>query len=531
LTTRKKINTKKTFLLAVILLSVGKNSCQNLQWSVSGDFPSSRQICNDDAGNIYTSGFWGDSYPNYGSQIKKFTPSGQLIWVLNLAQTDIRIHVTRSNTIWFTGADSSGYYLRTFDTAGVQLSSQLILPRKGQVYNASVFNVTSDSLDNVYLSGTYRDTLSLGNETLINNGGGMLMFIAKLSPTGNHLWLRGGSKGNLYTSLHCITTGDGTSYLGGSYIGPLVIGSFTLPIQSGGGIDMNAFLCKYDSEGTIQWLLDIGSNKGTEDVLSLTTDANHDLIVAGSYNQQMNLGGQTLTGDNSLHANIFLWKLSPNGQSIWCKQFGGTSREYASALTTNGTAIYMAGSFQATTNIGSILLTTATGGQYYDPFIARVNEDGSVDWCIEMGAANGSDGVGLAVCNNGTEIFLTGEYMGSFAFQNFPQTSQISTQYIVKIIDGSTTNLERNPISYLRQVRIYPNPSENNFTVSAKIKKDTLIKISIVDSEGRIILNDQLLWTSQGYSKSISIDTFPPGVYFIILRVGSEQTTKKIIKY
>src|SRR4051812_32859370 len=99
---------KKHFLFTILsVFSVYNCLSQIVNWSVSGNFPSSLQICKDVSDNLYTSGFWGNQFPNYASQVKKYDPNGLVVWTKNLGLTDIRIHVTNSNIVWFTGVDPS----------------------------------------------------------------------------------------------------------------------------------------------------------------------------------------------------------------------------------------------------------------------------------------------------------------------------------------------------------------------------------------------------------------------------------------
>lgn len=80
-------------------------------------------------------------------------------------------------------------------------------------------------------------------------------------------------------------------------------------------------------------------------------------------------------------------------------------------------------------------------------------------------------------------------------------------------------------------LKIYPNPSNGEFTIKFTLKQDEQINLSIYSFCGaeikQVIVNQQ--YTKGIYEEKISLVDFPTGVYFCKLETSSERLTEKII--
>jgi electron transfer flavoprotein alpha/beta subunit len=155
-------------------------------------------------------------------------------------------------------------------------------------------------------------------------------FLTKYDANGTKAWTRlfGSSSDD---SAPALTTGvDGAIYVAG-----YTTGSFDGQTSSGG---QDAFLTKYDANGTKAWTRLFGSSSGDE-AFALTTGVDGAIYVAGLTSGSFN--GQTYSGGVY---DAFLTKYDANGTKVWTRLLGSSSNDSAYALTTGvDGAIYVAG--------------------------------------------------------------------------------------------------------------------------------------------------------------------------------------------
>ena len=123
------------------------------------------------------------------------------------------------------------------------------------------------------------------------------------------------------TTAEALTTGlDGSIYVSGS-TGSTIDGL----IYGGGYVD--AFIAKYNSDGTKAWTRLLGSSVN-EQGSALTTGLDGSIFMSGYADG--NLDGETSNG----RSDAFIAKFNTDGTKAWTKLLGGNGNEYGSALTT-----------------------------------------------------------------------------------------------------------------------------------------------------------------------------------------------------
>lgn len=198
---------------------------------------------------------------------------------------------------------------------------------------------------------------------------------------------------------------DGNMYVAGFFEGTATFQGVS--VATAGNRD--GFLIKYDPNGSLLWLRRMG---GTElDEIRGIAVSGTDVYVVGVFNGTANFNNPSSFGSNTLvsagGSDIFLAKYSTNGAFLWARRAGGTSADAANAVATDGTNVYLTGSFNGTANFntpsasGSNEVTTVGGT---DMFIAAYNSSGTVQW-IRRGGSTGTD------VGNGITIGLTGVYV------------------------------------------------------------------------------------------------------------------------
>jgi uncharacterized delta-60 repeat protein len=248
--------------------------------------------------------------------------------------------------------------------------------------------LTTGTDGSMYVSGTTGGSTTFDGQT--NSGGIIDSFITKYNPDGTKAWTRlvGGSGRENASAL---TTGtDGSIYVAGS------TDSTTLDGQTRSGIYSDAFITKYNPDGTKAWTRLVGG-EDLDTATGLTTATDGSIYVSG-YTKSTTLDGQTNSGDY----DAFITKYNPDGTKAWTRLVGESGSDAATALTT-GTdgSMYVIGITNSTTFDGQ-----TTSGDY-DAFITKYNPDGTKAWTRLTGGGMNDYASALTVGTDGG-IYVSG---------------------------------------------------------------------------------------------------------------------------
>jgi Beta-propeller repeat len=164
--------------------------------------------------------------------------------------------------------------------------------------------------------------------------------------------------------------------------------------------DVDVFVSRYDEQGNSIWSRQFGSATLAQDYgTGVATDQTGVYVVGYTDGA---LPGQTSLGST----DAFIRKYSPDGNLLWTRQFGTDAQDYAAAVATDGTGVYVVGRTQ-----GNIV----TGGPApnEDAFIRRYDPNGTVVWTRQFGSADGEQAFGVATDSTG--IYVAGTTGGDLA--------------------------------------------------------------------------------------------------------------------
>ena len=225
-----------------------------------------RELTTDSSGNIYVTGFTRgglDGNTNLGSSdifLIKYNSSGTKIWTkqLGTSKHEDAYQVTTDSTghIYMTGytagdlygntnSGSSDIFLIKFNSSGTKIWTKQLGTSKGE----EGFEVTIDSSDNIYVTGSTRGGLD-GN----TNSGKSDIFLVKYNSSGTKQWTKQLGTSSSEGGLGVTTDSSGNIYVTGSTEGWLDGNA------NSGGIRCylrasckDIFLVKYNSSGIKQW--------------------------------------------------------------------------------------------------------------------------------------------------------------------------------------------------------------------------------------------------------------------------------------
>lgn len=319
-----------------------------------------------------------------------------------------------STCLWYKVAASTG----DFTTTGVAIGSN----------------------DSVYAVGYFGNTnLNFGDSSVplnaFSNPNSANIFVVKYSASGVVQWSINAVEITTSRAASVVPTGitydpsDNSLLVSGVFGGKVDFGRSGTDSQTKeavGFVDSNnyltsdIFLAKYDSDGNLVWVKAYGTQLTTPIVRSVASDAIGNILIAGSYNGQLNLNptdpGSAMTAQGS--RNAFIAKVDPSGNTLWSKSFGGVAGQ--------------------TTEIWSIATDKRVG---FGDIVALGNFDGEVMFDAQkVGDAANTYQIWMSkISPNGGLVWIKSFGGGPTSYRDFPKSVFVDGRGYISIT-GSASN-------------------------------------------------------------------------------------------
>lgn len=306
---------------------------------------------------------------------------------------------------------------------------------KGFTGNASV-EVLGQFIDqngNIYTTGYYLGSIDFdpgaAEFILTSTGAGNFdAFVSKLDAAGNFIYALslGGNQNDIGISIAANENGE--VYVAGTFRSTADFdpspGSQLR--TSNGGLDF--FVLKLSAEGNFMWVHTFGGSADDE-ALAVSLSADDGLVISGIFRNLVDFdpgaGVQNLNG--GAFGDAFLLKLSPDGDFVWAKRYGGNGRDQINSIAiADNDMIYATGTFESTANFnpdGPAFNLSSNGSS--DCFLLNVNNDGSFANAIGFGGNAADRATRVATASNG-RISICGSFRNSVNF-NPSSEAQIRT--------------------------------------------------------------------------------------------------------
>ena len=273
--------------------------------------------------------------------------------------------------------------------------------------------ITGDNKGNVYTIIASEGYITYGSDTMNTES-----VLAKHDNLGKVLWVVSLNGARVYgisadTSGNCYVTGA-------VWNGAVLHGvSNSMSVASTGGYD--AFISKYDTNGTILWAKTWGYPDAGEGGVTIKTDEGGSSYVSGSGSKSVPYGD----------GYFIITKFDTQGNMLWSydSNWLGKARPIIADLDKNGD-YYITGIFFGSAYFGDLILTADPGTQTI--FIVKYNKDGKMIWARKNGAAYGESN---GICLDGKgHLYLNGLGANGITFENITLTSPIPPggMFIVK---------------------------------------------------------------------------------------------------
>lgn len=580
----------------LLILGFFNVNAQNFNWAKKGGlwaYDYGYGITTDNMGRVYVAGkyeqnanFSGTVLPCQGNHdifVAQYSSGGTLNWIRTAGgytgdyataiATDGNNYVYiageiegKNATIKFPGSSitltcqgSNDIFLAKYTLSGTLLWAR----RAGGYDYEKALGITTDNNGNIFMCGLFRGTVKFGSSTYISSSGNNDIFVAKYDANGNFLWVKkaGSSQRDEAKSIVCDYSGN--VYITGLYKNGCNFGSTTLY-----GSNMNAFVAKYSSSGSLIWVKQAG---GTWDDVgwSIAIDKNAGrLYVGGEFNASTNFGNNiTLNTTGSADAFVACYDL--NGTTLWAKKAGGSKIDRIRGIGFANGNIYMTGQFGSSAYFGPFTKYAADNS---DIFMACMNTSGNFLWVSTVGGpADAAEDLGYesgnAICgDNSGNVYATGAMLTGGKFGNITVNGYTRTDVFVTKLSGSAagkmigdslvvedaplqkfdladttvTMLSDNPSSTeelvtLRQneqrltgkeMMVYPNPGTGNFKVDLLQQSDKLYEMRVMNASGQVIEKKSFYATDQ---IEVDLTGYEKGIYFIELKVGEALFRQKVV--
>ena len=253
-------------------------------------------------------------------------------------------------------------------------------------------------------------TYVTGNNLSVNNGDA---FVWKLDVYNtingaNTLWAASLGGTGLDRGMDLAIDASGNVFVTGQTSSTTGIATPGVHQSSYGGGSSDAFLTKYNSSGTRQWVtyfggsssdggLTISVDNGGNPVLSGTTSSTTSISSAGSF--QNSLKGVS---------DSFTAKFNTNGIRQWSTYYGGLGNDEgnANAIDASGN-IYVTGQTQSASEFATVGSHQISLGGTVDSYVLKFNGNGAMQWCTYYGGSGIEQSTGINVNPSG-DILLIG---------------------------------------------------------------------------------------------------------------------------
>lgn len=283
--------------------------------------------------------------------------------------------------------------------------------------------IKRDAAGNLYLAGYFKRVVDFdpGPDTLllstINAGSASDIFVMKLDPQGNLLWVHsfGGLNARKDEARSLALDSQGNVLVTGSCEG-------TVDFDPGPGVanqtatGEDIFVLKLTTDGDYAWAHVFDGNF-INYARGITTDGNDDVLVGGRFFGTVDFDpGPNSVNLTAVGGDVFILKLDENGNFLWVKQVSGDGSEsdltLDIAVDGNGDVV-ATGVFDGTADLDPGAGTQLATAPQRDVFVLKLNGQGDFIWAKAMG------GPGLVFAEDveldgAGNIYLSGYYDADF---------------------------------------------------------------------------------------------------------------------
>ena len=373
---------------------------------------------------------------------------------------------------------------------------------------------------------------------------GSYAWVAKITPLQNTLWSKVFARDTIESYFFSVVETDDKNYLIGGLAG-----------SSHDRYD--AWLVKMSSDGDTLWTKKFGQTGIDENIFNISKTMDGNYVLAGA----------TQEFSPPYYCYVWLYKVNSSGDSIWRKDYKDSLyyREICSVIPTvnggylftgritpNGEGQNTKGWFVKTGATGEIIWTKTLGDSfsnmfcsarqtydkgyiltghtysygagYADIWLVKTDSLGDTTWMRTFGDSTTCEGANDVQLTTDGGYILCGDYWERCAVL-------IKTDSLGNVAVEESSSPKSNPPS--TTLRVNQNPFSQSTLISYSVPPNnyyTNTLLTIYDLSGRCaktLINEQK--PAGSYSITLSANDLKTGVYFVKLKTGNYNITKKLI--
>lgn len=420
-------------------------------------FDTGNSITVDSNQNIYITGGFRDTVdfdPNTGQHflyatdhagifVGKYDSLGNLIWVNSFSSIldsyGNKIHLDEEGNIHIGGVfagtvdfDPSpsvytmfgsgladGFHAK-YNTNGDFISAMKI----GGTSQDYIYSLTTDSAMNVYLSGSFRQTVDFDPGPAVYNlnaNSNTSMFFAKYDSSGNFIFAKHAYSASTSRPKEICIDDSTNIYITGSFFGNCDFdpGAGVYNLTPAGAYDM--FFCKYDLNGALVFAYKMG-NTGSDGGSGILI-RNNEVILSGGYSGTIDLdpsaGSYNLSSFGLV--DVFVAKYSLYGQfiSLLTKIRNNDNVGIAQTVVDHSGRLVIGGSFFENTMFDQFSSSTISSDNGGDMFIAKYDPS-QLNFVVRSHGIGGGDDALITMEKDasGNMVLIGSTYNQLFLFED-----------------------------------------------------------------------------------------------------------------
>lgn len=312
------------------------------------------------------------------------------------------------------------FFITTAFTANSQSIDWLITG--GGPLSDKATSIATDTSGNTYITGYFNEEGTFGPFYIpMVNPSSKEIFVAKIDPQGNYLWVKSGSNYFDDRGLGICLDSMGNVFVTGTCWGGLTFG--TLSVYNSSAYTDQIFVLKLDTNGNEIWLKNAGIDESgypynDDHGYDLVSGNNGDIFITGF------LSNQDPTAHFAIFDNIqvtvppfdslaFIAKLSNAGVWQWVRTNEGVNGYRDNRITVDDeNNVYVTGGFEGTKTFGTTNLTSFGSSDIY---VVKYDNSGSFIFAKQAGSPLEDRGNDIAF-DHKDHLYITGEFKAKAAF-------------------------------------------------------------------------------------------------------------------
>ncbi|MCC6993582.1 MAG: hypothetical protein IT370_03030 [Deltaproteobacteria bacterium] len=176
-------------------------------------------------------------------------------------------------------------------------------------------------------------------------------------------------------------------------------------------LGFDPYLATVSSSGAVTALRAMPGSGGTDLALGIAVDGADNVVVVGSFEGSIDLGGGMLTTAGAY--DMFIARYLASGAHDWSSRYGGPGGDMASAVAMDGAEPVVVGQIGSGIGVGGMALPSNGG---FDMFVARYSSAGAHQWSRSFGGSGAEDELSSVQVGTGGTILATGRFIGNVDF-------------------------------------------------------------------------------------------------------------------